>query len=254
MAIEPQSFDDHEMDFFSARDPQSRADAYADFDPDLNPARAERRVFAFIGLGLLVLLGVVYALMPDTPADDAAKAKAAQKGAAAPPASKAMAASAPRSNAPQSAAPASVTSTRQSRLARLLQKNASPQAGAAPSPPAAASAPPLPATPTHAAARAQITDGEFDRALATLSDAPDGFDTHALRGWAMYELGRDADARRNLEAALAVRPDHAESLLLLGSLQQTRDDDAAKATYRAFLAAHPNAPQAGEVRQILDRI
>ena len=245
-------FEDHEQDFFSARDPQSRADAYADFDPELQPARAERRIFAYIGVGIIALLAVIYALMPDVPTENAgpAKPKVAQTTDKASPTSSPAAAKI----APVSAAKAAPASARPSRLARLLEKNASPQAGAAPSPPVAASATPLPATRLHASARAQIVDGEFDRALETLTDSAKGFDTHALRGWALYELGRDADARRNLEAALAVRPDHAESLLLLGSLQQTRDDDAAKETYRAFLAAHPNAPQASEVRQILDRI
>lgn len=266
MALEQQSFDDNEMDFFSAQDPQSRADAYSDFDPELRPARAERRIFAYIGTGLVVLLVAIYALMPDVPSDEAASGKtnvaakatstaktlgatsAAQRPAAAKsatPGSAAPAVAAAKAATPGPATPAK----RPSRLAQLLEKNASPLVGAAPSPPDAASA-----TPLHTAARAQIADGEFDRALKTLVDGVDGFDTHALRGWALYELSRDADARRNLEAALAIRPDHAESLLLLGSLQQTRDDDAAKTTYRAFLAAHPDAPQAGEVRQILDRI
>ncbi|MGK0362647.1 MAG: tetratricopeptide (TPR) repeat protein [Bradymonadia bacterium] len=269
MALEQQSFDDNEMDFFSAQDPQSRADAYADFDPDLQPARAERRVFAFIGAGLVVLLLGIYALMPDVLPDEAASGKAnvaAKADKADSPTIRAAASAAQKPAAAKSATPGSATpglatpglatpgsatpAKRPSRLAQLLEKNASPLAGAAPSPPDAASA-----TPLHTAARAQIADGEFERALTTLDDGVDGFDTHALRGWALYELGRDANARRDLEAALAIRPDHAESLLLLGSVQQTRDDDAAaKTTYRAFLAAHPDAPQAGEVRQILDRI
>lgn len=225
-----------EEDFFAAQDAQARADRFADFDPATQPVHTERRIFLFIGVGLAVALGVIYWLMPAT---DAAPDPAAPSAALTP------ASTAPASTAPASTAPASTAPARTSRLARLLKANAS-AAGAAPSPPVAAPA-------EFGTARQQIEAGAFDQALATLG-AADGFEAQALRGWALYELGRDADARRALRAALAIRPDHAESLLLLGSLEQSRDNTAARQTYEAFLAAHPNAPQAGEVRQILDRI
>jgi cytochrome c-type biogenesis protein CcmH/NrfG len=221
-----------EEDFFAAEDAQSRADLYADFDPDAQPARAERRIFLFIGVGLLIVLGLVFWMMPATEADSASPKSTASVAAAKAPASKAA-------PPPQ----------RGSRLARLLKRNAS-AAGAAPSPPV-----PAPAAESDGldAVRQHIEAEEFDQALSALGDA-DGFQAQALRGWALYELGRDADARRALRAALALRPNHPESLLLLGSLEQSRDHSAAKQTYEAFLAAHPNAPQAREVRQILERI
>lgn len=221
-----------EEDFFATEDAQSRADLYADFDPDAQPAKAERRIFLFIGVGLLVVLGIVYALMPD-----------AESAADAPQSSPSVAAKTPVSQAPASTAPPAHTS----RLARLLKKNAS-AAGAASSPPI-----PAPAVESFQTARTHIEAGEFDQALTSLGSAKT-FEANALRGWALYELGRDADARQALRSALDERPDHLESLLLLGSLEQSRDHSAAKQTYEAFLAAHPNAPQAQEVRQILDRI
>lgn len=242
-----------EEDFFAAQDAQARADRFAEFDPATQPAHTERRIFLFIGVGLAVALGVIYLLMPGTdaapdpttPSSAAALTPASTAPASTAPASTAPASTAPASTAPASTAKAPTAPARTSRLARLLKANAS-AAGAAPSPPVAAPA-------EFGAARQQIEAGAFDQALATLG-AADGFEAQALRGWALYELGRDADARRALRAALAIRPDHAESLLLLGSLEQSRDNTAAKQTYEAFLAAHPNAPQAGEVRQILDRI
>lgn len=241
------SNEDLEDDFFTAHDAASRADAYAEFDPSLQPVHQERRVFVAIALIGALVLGVVYLLLPDAPAEPDPKAKTP------------VAAAAPKTQAPKSAASirpappldpalANPTARRPSRLQRLLQRNASTVAGAAPSPPVAAPA------PTFAAARAKIEAGAFDEALGLLADSAPGFERASLRGWAFYELGRDADARQALRTALDARPDHAESLLLLGSLEQARDSSAAKKTYQAFLAAHPKAPQAAEVRQILERI
>lgn len=238
---------DLEDDFFEAPDAQRRADLYAEFDPALQPAHAERRVFGVLAIVGLVLLGAGYAfLSSDTPSPEAA-----QPAVAATPASAAAAseAPAPAGTPDPTPAPALADPTaRPSRLDRLIQRNASAVAGAVPSPPVAAPA------PTFADARAKIEAGDFDAALALLADEAPGFERAALRGWALYELGRDADARAALREALGNRPDHAESLLLLGSLEQDRDSDAARKTYQAFLTAHPEAPEAAEVRQILERI
>ncbi|MCB9544503.1 MAG: hypothetical protein H6706_01255 [Myxococcales bacterium] len=229
-----------EESFFSADGDvvAARAAAFAHLDPRQRPERSERRVFAGV-LALTTLVVAVLAWMAPTPgaAPTERKSAAAQTAPASPPS--------------QAVESAEVDAPPPSRLAAVLHGDVP----AAPPPAVAAPATAAPVDdPAVAAARKSLESEDFEGAIAALDRAPAGFDRQALRGFALYELGRDQEALEALKGALTLRPDHAETLLLLGSLQQTQDPVAAGATYRAFLAAHPEAPEAAEVRTILERI
>ena len=105
------------------------------------------------------------------------------------------------------------------------------------------------------AARVALKAGRFAEALHVLEGLPASAGVDAMRGRALFELGRDADARAMLERAHDAAPTHAETLLLLGTVRQAAADrDGARAAYRAFLAANPQSPHARDVRRIIDSI
>lgn len=239
----------------------ARADAFSDLDPARRTGRLEGRVFGLAVLGGAMLVAVLGWLAPRAgvaPATEKSSAGATSAPVRSParpappvyrPESDRLAAllgvgapqapgSAPASVAPASVAPASVATSGALDAGRVTE--------AAPAGDAGESA--------VALARKRMESADFAGALAALDAASTHFEARALRGHVLYELGRDQEALEALRLALAERPDHAASLLLLGSLQQAADPEAAGQTYRTFLQAHPNAPQAAEVRQILERI
>ena len=234
----------------------ARADAFSDLDPARRTGRLEGRVFGLAVLGGAMLVAVLGWMAPR-----AGMAPATEK-------SSAGATSAPVRSPARPAPP--VYRPESDRLAALLGVGAPQAPGSAPASVAPASvatsgaldagrvteaAPASDAGESAVAlARKRMESGDFAGALAALDAASTHFEARALRGHVLYELGRDQEALEALRQALAERPDHAASLLLLGSLQQAADPEAAGQTYRTFLQAHPNAPQAAEVRQILERI
>ncbi len=225
----------------------ARADAFSDLDPVQRPGRAEGRVFGLALLGGGILVAVLGWFAPL--AGQEAGTERASEGATSAPAHGTVRPSAP------------VYRPESERLAALLGVGAAPASGAPtiPAAPASVASATLSSGPVDGIravdlARKRMESADFAGALAALDDVPGSFEARALRGHVLYELGRDQEAQRALEAALAERPDHAPSLLLLGSLQQVADPQAAGQTYRTFLQAHPDAPQAAEVRQILERI
>ncbi|MEZ4472257.1 MAG: hypothetical protein R3F60_15970 [bacterium] len=218
----------------------ARAASFAHLDPRQSPERSERRVFAAVLVATSLVVAFLAWLAPDpnAAAPTERKSAAAQTAPASPPIRAVESAEAVEAPTP-------------SRLAAVNQ-------GAEPAAPGGAAAPASEAAqaddPAIAAARTSMDAEDFEGALAALDRAPAGFDRQALRGFALYELGREQEALESLKGALAVRADHAETLLLLGSLQQVQDPAAATATYRTFLTAHPDAPEAAEVRTILARL
>lgn len=235
-----------------------RADAFSSIDPLKRPGRSEGRVLLFS-----IVLGALLAAT--------AGWLASTEGEALPTQSVSAMAELASAHAVEPRRP--TMRPRNTRLAALLQGGEAaeevrmPQgveaerpAEAAPVPvePVGAGAPevvvaePVVRHPSLVLADQRVQAEDFEGALAALHNAPAGFETDALRGHALYELGRDDEALKALLAAQATRPEHGRTLLLLGSLQRQSEPAASARAYRAFLAAHPDAPEASEVRQILE--
>lgn len=94
---------------------------------------------------------------------------------------------------------------------------------------------------------------EADELLAKASLAnPKDPDTLVLRALAAEGLGRAADAERLYAQALAVKPWDSAARFNLGRLLWGRGERAAAAEHwRAFLAEHPDDPDAAQVRALL---
>lgn len=223
-----------EMSFFTGTgdDAAHRAADFSNLDPYNRPERAERKVLAGVIVAASLVVGGLALMMPNTLPVNAAVAQTAPQKTTPAPISMAALVATPK-------APASIT------VAKAAPVSAA--ADVVKSPPLATSAPAI------SAARAALEAEEFEKALSLLKDAESGSEVYALRGWALYELGKDSQAMQALKRALLEQPDHPNSLLLLGELQQGRDPQAAKKTYRTYLEHYPESPQANEIRTILER-
>lgn len=76
-------------------------------------------------------------------------------------------------------------------------------------------------------------------------------DVRYREAFALLRSGDTQRARASLQGALELQDDHPETLLLLGSLEQTADPDEGHRLLTRFLEAAPDHPQADQVRDWL---
>ncbi len=108
------------------------------------------------------------------------------------------------------------------------------------------------ADPALARAREALDRRDYEGAVKLLEALPRSAAVDAALGRAWFELGRDAAAVAALRRARAAEPGHAEALLVLGTvLESRRDLDGAREAFRAYLAHHPHGEHAAEVRAVL---
>jgi len=100
---------------------------------------------------------------------------------------------------------------------------------------------------TERIARGELEEGrrELEQArnhyMRVLEITPNQADVHNNLGGIHLTLGETAEAARQLELALAIRPSFLEALLTRGLLHElARDAQAAERTYRRALEAHPD--------------
>jgi chemotaxis protein methyltransferase CheR len=104
-----------------------------------------------------------------------------------------------------------------------------------------ASVDPHPAEDFVASARTALTDGRYDDAVVAAARAakadPMLVDAHLIAGEALVNLGRDADAIKELRQAVYLQPASAPALLLLaGALDREGEPAAAGRAYRSAAA------------------
>jgi tetratricopeptide (TPR) repeat protein len=103
-----------------------------------------------------------------------------------------------------------------------------------------------------AEARAALDRRDYAGAVKLLEALPRAPAVDAALGRAFFELGRDDAALAALRRARAAEPGHAEALLVLGTVLESRRDRAgAREAFRAYLAHHPQGEHAAEVRAVL---
>jgi chemotaxis protein methyltransferase CheR len=112
---------------------------------------------------------------------------------------------------------------------------------------AAASATGSSAQELVAAARRALADGRYSDAVGSAGHAakadPMLVDPHLICGEALVNLGRDADAIRELRQAVYLQPDAASALLLLaGALDRQGEPAAAGRAYRSAAATVGDLP------------
>jgi chemotaxis protein methyltransferase CheR len=112
---------------------------------------------------------------------------------------------------------------------------------------AAASATGSSAQELVAAARRALADGRYSDAVGSAGHAakadPMLVDPHLICGEALVNLGRDADAIRELRQAVYLQPDSASALLLLaGALDRQGEPAAAGRAYRSAAATVGDLP------------
>ncbi len=110
---------------------------------------------------------------------------------------------------------------------------------------------PAPTSPVLAKATQLIDAGRASEAIVDLETMPRDTAVLAVLGRAFYEAGRDRDALRVLLSARKAGEAGVHTLLLLGDLLHTRDNNGAREAYQAFLTHHPRSPHASEVAEIL---
>jgi chemotaxis protein methyltransferase CheR len=98
-----------------------------------------------------------------------------------------------------------------------------------------------------AAARRALADGRYSDAVGSAGQAakadPMLVDPHLIGGEALVNLGRDADAIRELRQAVYLQPDSASALLLLaGALDRQGEPAAAGRAYRSAAATVGDLP------------
>jgi len=103
------------------------------------------------------------------------------------------------------------------------------------------------------------TAAQHDEAYAHLAAAAHGHrddpDLQANLGWGAARLGRDAEAREALEAALALDPGRSlERYRLAVVLRRAGDTERAAALVRTALAERPGAPWAESARTLLRQL
>jgi chemotaxis protein methyltransferase CheR len=118
---------------------------------------------------------------------------------------------------------------------------------AAPRSAAAANATGSSAQELVATARAALADGHYSDAVGAAGRAakanPMLVDAHLIGGEALVNLGRDADAIRELRQAVYLQPDSASALLLLaGALDRQGEPAAAGRAYRSAAATVSELP------------
>jgi hypothetical protein len=72
-----------------------------------------------------------------------------------------------------------------------------------------------------------------------------------LQGFALARSGSEADAAAVLEHTLVTAPDHAPSLLLLGTMRWRAGDERGVSVLERFLTLDPDHPAAEQVRALL---
>lgn len=253
-------------EFFSATDHAKRSELFDDLEAKARSQRLEGR---FI-IGALAVATLVVAVIawpegaPDAQAKEAPQATSVSPPP--PPVTRASASATPKKapSTPVGAGLVRPAGQQSPRLRRLLSGfaaqaplGASPEAELA----AATDDGPGPAERAIDAvagggaladAREALEADAFERVLVELDGIDDGFEAQVLRGRALFELGRDAEALRALSAARAAQPENTEVLLLVGALLQTTGDrPGARAAYTAFLAVDDATPQAAEIKLVL---
>jgi len=107
--------------------------------------------------------------------------------------------------------------------------------------------------------RKQFTDGKVREALCILDQATRKDDA-AAEAWywlasAAAEVGLSQRAEAAVQRALTLEPERGETWVLSGYIaQQSGNLSEARTRYLRYLEAHPNTPQAEELRWVLAQL